>query len=91
MSERTEFFQQETGCLMVVEKDYLAFWRERGGYEVSLICLHCGRQTQRDPHRDPMHCTRCRRSELLDTQELEARSCPKCRKGTFHGEFGGIS
>ncbi|MBB5037223.1 hypothetical protein [Prosthecobacter dejongeii] len=89
--ECREFYQKEMGRLRVVEKDYLAFWRDRGGCEVSLICLHCGRQTQRDPERDTMRCTHCRRNELMDTQELEGRSCPKCKRGAFCGEFGGIS
>jgi hypothetical protein len=87
--ESEEFYEQ--GCLVVTEEGYLAFQKERGGNEQDWICLHCGRQTQRDPQLDPMRCTGCRRSELLDTQELEARTCPKCKKGTFHGEWGAIS
>jgi DNA-directed RNA polymerase subunit RPC12/RpoP len=86
-----EFYLQETSGFEVNEKDYLAFWNERGGCESSLICLHCGRRTRRDPDRDPMKCTGCRSRELLDTQKLEARTCPKCKKGTFHGEWGAIS
>jgi DNA-directed RNA polymerase subunit RPC12/RpoP len=86
-----EFYQQQTGCAEVREDDYLAFWRERGGNEWDLICMHCGRQTRRDPKRDPMRCTGCGKRKLKDTNRLDGQTCPKCAKGTFHGEMGAIS
>lgn len=86
-----EFYQQQTGRAEVREEDYLAFCQELGGNESNLICLHCGRLTRRDPGRDSMRCTGCRRHELHDTRELEGMACPKCGKGTFPGEWGAIS
>lgn len=89
--EAREFYQQQAGCAAVQEDEYRAFWQERGGNESNLICLHCGRQTRRDPERDSLRCTGCRQQALLVVNELEGRACPKCGKGVFHGEMGAIS
>lgn len=86
-----EFYQEQTGRSYVDEEDYRAFWKERGGNEHDLICLHCGLETRRDPIRDSMNCTDCGHSGLLDICRLESQTCPKCKKGTFHGKLGMIS
>lgn len=89
--ERLEFFEKQTGRPAADEAEFIAFLNEQGGNEAHYLCLHCGRQTQRDPEHDPMRCTGCGKRTLKDTQELEGQTCPKCSQGTFSGEMTGIS
>lgn len=88
--EMRGFAEEQTQGNMT-EEDYLAFFKEHCGNEGAYLCMHCGRQTRRDPKRDPMRCTGCGKRKLRDTCKLEGCACPKCGKGIFHGEMGAIS
>ena len=33
-------------------------------------------------------CQKCKSSEIVDTIELEGKSCPYCKEGVFRREFG---
>ena len=36
-------------------------------------------------------CPKCKSSEIVDTMELEGKSCPYCKEGVFHRGLGAIS
>jgi len=84
-----ERFEAEHQRRASTEEELLAFVEANMGCEHYYVCRRCGRQTRRDPERDSMGCTGCRRRELHPIDELEGVTCPKCGKGTFHGEFTG--
>lgn len=86
-----ELYAAETGHPVLDQKELLAFVETRAGNERHYLCMHCGRQTQRDPEHDPLTCTRCRKRKLRLSQRLEGRTCPKCSKGTFTGRLTAIS
>ena len=84
-------FAEEQMLSPLTEDEYSAFLEERGGNEGDYLCMNCGRQTRRDRKRDSMLCTGCGKPKLRDKCKLEGLTCPKCGKGTFHGEMTGIS
>ncbi len=84
------YYQVETALLMET-KTFAEFAQERSGNEGDWLCENCGRQTQRDPRRDSMRCSGCKQETLIANSRLEGRPCPKCKNGTFKGEFTGIS
>jgi hypothetical protein len=86
-----ERFQAENHRPATTQQELLAFVDAHAGHESHFLCLHCGRQTHRDPKHDSLRCSGCRKLQLKDTNDLANESCPKCRQGTFHGEMTGIS
>lgn len=84
-----ECFEAEHDRPAMTREELHAFVEANMGCEQHYLCQHCGRQTQRDPAHDPMRCTGCGKAVLKDTCHLEGVACPKCGKGTFHGEFTG--
>ena len=90
LMEMRAFAEAQTQSRMT-EEEYLAFLQAHCGNEGDWLCLHCGCQTRRDPHHDPMHCPDCGGRKLRQTYRLDGRTCPKCGKGTFTGEMIAIS
>ena len=90
LAEMRAFAEKQTQSLLT-EEEYTAFLKKHLGNEGAYLCMNCGRQTRRDPKRDSMLCSRCAKPKLRVTRNLEGRTCPKCGKGTFHGEITGIS
>lgn len=84
-------YEAETGCPAPDHETLMAFVRTRVGNEGHYLCMHCGEQTWRDSHYDPMICTSCGKSELFSAPRLENQNCPKCRTGIFKGKFTAIS
>jgi len=88
--EEMRLYQRLTGA----GEDYAgleAYYQSHGGNEGDYLCMSCGRQTRRDPARDALRCTGCKRMTLLHSAELEGKPCPKCRQGVFTETFGSIS
>jgi DNA-directed RNA polymerase subunit RPC12/RpoP len=86
-----ERFQIEHHRPSGTQAELHAFVEARVGLESHYLCMHCGRQTHRDPKHDSLRCTGCGKARLKNTDYLEAKRCPKCRQGTFHGEMTAIS
>jgi DNA-directed RNA polymerase subunit RPC12/RpoP len=89
-SDIMRLYQELTGA----PEDWSAletYSHTHGGIEGDYLCQHCGRQTRRDPARDVLRCTGCKRMALLPCEDLEGKPCPKCRQGVFTGQFGAIS
>lgn len=86
-----ECFQAEHLRPAMSQEELRDFVNARAGHESHFLCLHCGRQTYRDPEHDSLRCSGCGKTRLMNTCELENESCPKCREGTFHGEKTSIS
>lgn len=84
-------FERETGKQPASDEELMSFVSARACHEAHYLCLHCARQTKRDPKRDSLLCTGCKKSALKDLCELEGIPCPKCKTGTFHGEMTAIS
>jgi len=84
-------FEMETGQPPTSNDELMAFVSARVGHEAHYLCLHCARQAQRDPKRDSLLCTGCKKPTLKALTELEGIPCPKCKKGVFHGEMTAIS
>jgi len=86
-----ERFEVEYDRPALNQEELLAFVETHSGCEADYLCMHCGRQTKRDPDHDSLRCTGCGKQKLRDTCKLEGSPCPKCGQGTFHGEMAGIS
>jgi hypothetical protein len=53
------------------------------GNDVPHLCLACGERFNVDSLAPIGQCPACASPELCDTFELDGRTCPKCKAGTF--------
>ncbi len=63
------------------------------GNETPHLCLKCGEEFCVDSLDPITKCPVCMDNEIVDTNELEGRSCPYCKQGVFFRdpEFQSIS
>lgn len=58
------------------------------GLDVPSLCLHCGAETTIDAADVPAPCPQCGQREVVDLWELDGRTCPWCKTGTFAADLG---
>ena len=88
--QREEFFREQWN-MEAGSAEARAFLKEHEGCELDFFCRDCGALSRIEPRLDPMKCTACRGTDLLDAQDLEGVPCPRCRQGVLHGSPGAIS
>lgn len=53
------------------------------GIDATMLCLNCGASRRSDAEAPPPPCRKCKVGPLVDVCELEGRTCPWCKQGTF--------
>ena len=63
------------------------------GNDAEHLCLSCKKEFMVDSEAPITTCPKCKSSEIVDTMELEGKSCPYCKEGVFgrDPEFSVIS
>ena len=61
------------------------------GNDAEHLCLSCKKEFMVDSEAPITTCPKCKSSEIVDTMELEGKSCPYCKEGVFHRGLGAIS
>ena len=87
-----EYIQQSEGRFLTGQsrEDFLA---KRVGIMSDLLCLDCGSKFRRDLKKQEAVCRRlkCKSKNVVDVCELEGKTCPSCKTGSFKGERPRIS
>lgn len=53
------------------------------GNDSPYICLSCANEFMVDSQKPTSRCPKCSSEEIVDTQDLDQKKCPFCKRGTF--------
>ncbi len=56
------------------------------GIDSPTLCLACGKESASDSAEPLTCCPSCASGEIVSTWELDGRTCPYCRQGTFSAD-----
>jgi hypothetical protein len=60
------------------------------GNDVPHLCLSCNHEFMVDTEKPRSTCTKCRSTNIAETDECDGQVCPKCREGRLKAEDSGI-
>jgi len=61
------------------------------GNDVPHLCLSCGAETKVDSRRPRTKCRKCKAAALVETWDLQGKTCSRCSKGQFKRDDSSFS